>query len=352
MYINPRNNKILFFSDLHLGVHRSSNAWHDISLNAAHWIKSVMEERYLDTIILAGDVFENRHEINVNTIHVAKRFFDILKDYKIHILVGNHDAFLSNSVTINSIEILAKDNIFVYTVPTTITAGNSTLTLCPWKTNVSELPQSDMIVGHFDIINFKLTATRVCEHGHASDNLFEKSRRIVSGHFHCRQHKVYEDGSYILYLGSPYEMNFGDIDQPRGVSIINMDNLDEIEFIENPVSPKHFRIKVSDLIQKKYKDLPKIVKGNIISVYVDIKIDTLTLDLLTKKLSQYEPLQFRTEFDVLDNAQQEAKDIKKLSIDVETAFHEFIDHVETRATKKEVLDKCLELYKICRTSYE
>jgi hypothetical protein len=45
-------------------------------------------------------------------------------------------------------------------------------------------------------------------------------------------------------------------------------------------------------------------------------------------------------------------EVKKLSIDIETAFHEFIEHVDTRATKKEVLDKCLELYKIHQTVHE
>ena len=95
-----------------------------------------------------------------------------------------------------------------------------------------------------------------------------------------------------------------------------------------------------------------LIKGNLISVYVDTKLDTLTLDLLISKLTQYKPLQFRTEFNVLESAQIDVKEIKKLSIDIETAFHEFVDHVETRATKKEVLDKCLELYKSCQTSHE
>ena len=74
--------------------------------------------------------------------------------------------------------------------------------------------------------------------------------------------------------------------------------------------------------------------------------------MLITKLTQYNPLQFRTEFNILDTAQIDTKEVKKLSIDIETAFHEFVDHVETRATKKEVLDKCLELYKVCLTSNE
>jgi DNA repair exonuclease SbcCD nuclease subunit len=173
----------------------------------------------------------------------------------------------------------------------------------------------------------------------------------VTGHFHYREQRNYEN-KYVLYLGSPYEMDFGDREQTKGVSIISFDNLLDIQFVENHVTPKHFRLKISELVQKKYKDLPALIKGNIISVYVDTKLDTLTLDLLISKLTQYSPLQFRTEFNILDAAQIDTKDVKKLSIDIETAFHEFVNHVDTRATKKEVLDKCLELYKICQTTHE
>ena len=125
--INPKNNKVLFFSDLHLGVHQNSQTWHKICIDLAEWIKSVMVDQKLDTIFFAGDVFHDRHEIGVNTLHVAKRFFDILKDYNIHLIPGNHDAFLSSTVEVNSVEILERDNIFVYSNPTTIQVADKKL---------------------------------------------------------------------------------------------------------------------------------------------------------------------------------------------------------------------------------
>lgn len=349
--IKPKNNKVLFFSDLHLGVHQNSQTWHNICLDLAHWIASRMDENNLDTIFFAGDVFHDRHEIGVNTLHTAKKFFDILKNYQIHILPGNHDAFLSSTVEVNSVEILAQDNIHVYTNPTTIKVGDKLVTFCPWKTLVKNLEPVDMLVGHFEIANFRMNATKICDHGDSSTDLLRKAKAVITGHFHFREQRTYED-KYVLYLGSPYEMDFGDRDQQKGVSIVDFNNLNNIEFIVNNVTPKHYRLKISELVQKKYTNLPALIKGNIVSVYVDTKLDTLTLDLLISKLAQYGPLQFRTEFNVLDTAQIETKDIKKLSIDIETAFHEFIEHVETRATKKEVLEKCIELYKLCKTSHE
>lgn len=349
--IKPKNNKVLFFSDLHLGVHQNSQTWHNICLMVAEWINSVMQQNKLDTIFFAGDVFHDRHEIGVNTLHIATKFFDILKNYQIYILPGNHDAFLSSTVEVNSVEILARENIHVYTNPTTIQVGEKTVTFCPWKTTVKDLQPVDMLIGHFEIANFRMNATKICDHGDSSTDLLQKADAVITGHFHFREQRNY-DNKYVLYLGSPYEMDFGDRDQSKGASIINFNNLNDITFIENNVTPKHFRLKISELVQKKYKDLPSLIKGNIVSVYVDTKLDTLTLDLLISKLTQYGPLQFRTEFNVLDNAQIDVKDVKKLSIDIETAFHEFVEHVETRATKKEVLDKCLSLYKSSQTSYE
>ena len=355
--ISPKNSKVLFFSDLHLGLHQDSEIWHDVALNVSKWIKQVMEEKKLDTIFFAGDAFHDRHEIGVNTLHVAKKFFNNLEDYNIFIIPGNHDSFLSNTVEVNSVEILESENVTVITKPTAFNVEDKTVLFCPWKSNLADntsLPKSvDMLVGHFEIQNFKMNSFKVCEHGDSSEDLLRRSKAVVTGHFHLREHRKYEDNKYVLYLGSPYQMDFGDREQIKGLSIIDFssEHLD-VEFIENTISPCHFRLKISELINHKYKDLNSIISNNFISLYVDMHVDTLTLDMLTSKLRQHNPLQFKTEFNILDNAQSEIKEVKKLSIDVETAFYEFIEHVETKATKKQVLDKCLEIYKMCQTIHE
>lgn len=349
--INPKQNKVLFFSDLHLGVHQNSQTWHKVALELGDWIVEVMEDNNLDTIFFAGDVFHDRHEIGVNTLHIAKKFFSKLSKYNVHIIPGNHDAFLSSTVEINSVEILENNNVFVYSTPTTILVDDKKVTFCPWKTEIQSLDKVDMLVGHFEITNFKMNSTKICDHGNNSADLLEKANAVVTGHFHFRECRTYDDNKFVLYLGSPYEMDFGDREQHKGLTIIDFDTF-KMDFVVNAINPKHFRIKISDILEHKYKNLPDIVKNNIVSLYVDTKIDTLTLDLLITKLTQYGPLQFRTEFNILDTAQIDTKEVKKLSIDIETAFNEFVEHIETRATKKEVLDKCLELYKISQTSCE
>jgi len=349
--VNPKNGKILFFSDLHLGVHQNSQTWHKIALGVGEWIDQVMVENKLDTIIFAGDVFHDRHEIGVNTLYTAKRFFDLLSNYKIYIIPGNHDSFLSSTVEINSAEILSNKNVFVFSKPTILEVDEKTILMCPWKTDISTIIEKfDYVVGHFDIVNFKMNANKICEEGTSSKELFEKTKNVITGHFHCRQFREYSEGN-ILYLGSPYEMDFGDRGQQKGITIVDIAS-ETFSFTENTLSPKHFRLQINDLIEKKYTNLQEIVKNNIVSIYVDKKVDPLTLDLLNAKLSQQGALQLRTEFNILDEAQVDTKDIKKLSIDIETAFSEFIEQIECNCSKKDVLDKCLELYKSSLITYE
>jgi DNA repair exonuclease SbcCD nuclease subunit len=247
--ILPKNNKVLFFSDLHLGVHQNSQTWHKICLDLAEWIRQTMVSHNLDTIFFAGDVFHDRHEIGVNTLHVAKKFFDILKEYQIHIIPGNHDAYLSASAEVNSVEILAQSNIHVYSSPTTINVSDKRVTFCPWKTLVQDLEETDMLVGHFEICNFKLNTHKICDHGYTATSLLNKSKCVVTGHFHYRDHRLYDDNKYILYLGSPYEMDFGDREQAKGVSIIDFANINDVTFIANEITPKHFRINITELMQ-------------------------------------------------------------------------------------------------------
>jgi len=48
--IKPKNNKVLFVSDVHLGVHQNSSVWHKTAIQLAEWIALTMEEQNLNTI--------------------------------------------------------------------------------------------------------------------------------------------------------------------------------------------------------------------------------------------------------------------------------------------------------------
>jgi DNA repair exonuclease SbcCD nuclease subunit len=343
--------KIACISDIHLGVHQDSHAWHNIALKYASWLKTTLLERNIKDIIVAGDIFHNRHEIGVSTLHTAYRFFDILKDFNIVAITGNHDCFYKDKSDVNSVSILNNSNVEVYQDLRKVDINGKSFVFCPWGIPASSIPRCDVIVGHFEIINFKMNHHKICDHGLETENLLDKANLIISGHFHYREHRKYSNGKSILYLGSPHELDFGDRDQVKGISILDTNDL-SIDFIENTFSPKHIKLPISKILNGEIKNIDKLISGNIISITVDTKISAQNIDLALTKFGEYKPLQIRTEFNTFDNSPINAEDVESLSFDIETAIQEFIDLLTIDINKKDVLDKCVELYKISQTTNE
>jgi hypothetical protein len=188
---------------------------------------------------------------------------------------------------------------------------------------------------------------KVCDHGLGSDSILDKANLIISGHFHLREHRKYPNGKSILYLGSPYEMDFGERGQIKGFHILNTETLN-VQFIENNNTPKHIKIKVSDLLTGNIKkeELPELLKNNFIAIDVDKKMDTQTLDLIISKFAQHQPKHVRTDFNIFEQMQLSATETEEFSFDIDKALQEFVELIDTTVPKKEILDKCLEFYKL------
>ena len=101
-----KQKQIACISDIHLGVHQDSQRWHNIALSFARWLDEQLTKHNIQDIVISGDIFHNRHEIGVNTLHAAYDFFKILDKYNIIAITGNHDCYLRDKSDINSISIL------------------------------------------------------------------------------------------------------------------------------------------------------------------------------------------------------------------------------------------------------
>jgi DNA repair exonuclease SbcCD nuclease subunit len=347
------SNKVACISDIHLGVHQDAQTWHDIAINFAYWLDATLKEENIHDIIIAGDIFHNRHEIGVNTIHAAFKFFDILKEYNIVGITGNHDCYFKDKSDINSVAILNNKNTTIFQELRQITYKDKKISFCPWGTPLENIPKSDIIVGHFEITNFKMNHHKICDHGFATENLLDKANLIISGHFHFREHRKYSNNKSIIYLGSPYELDFGDRDQDKGVTILDLSTL-ETKFIINEVTPKHKKIKISELLDDntKLENISSSLCNNFISLVVDRDVKPQVLELLLTKFNQYKPKHVRTDFNIFQQPQLSATDIDGFSIDIDTALHEFVDLLDVQVDKKLILDKCLELYKLSLTVNE
>lgn len=348
------SNKVACISDIHLGVHQNAHTWHDIALNFARWLDRELKLRDIKDIIIAGDIFHNRHEIGVNTIHCAYEFFDILSNYNIVAITGNHDCYYKDKSDVNSISILdGYKNVTVYKELTTKNINGKVFCFCPWGAPIEEIPKCDVLVGHFEILNFKMNTHKVCDHGLESQSLLDKTSLVITGHFHLREHRKYPKGKSILYLGSPHELDFGDRDQVKGFTILDTDNL-SVELVENNITPKHKKIKISDLIDGKIalENIGNEFTNNFVSLCVDKNVNEQVLSLMLSKFNQYKPKHVRTDFNIFESVQLSATELNEVSIDIDTALHEFVNLLDTPVPKNDILDKCLDLYRISQTINE
>jgi DNA repair exonuclease SbcCD nuclease subunit len=339
--MNLNSKKIGCFSDIHLGLGQDSEMWHKISLDFAKWASDFYKKNEIDEIIIPGDIFHNRSQISVETLSVAKQFFDFFKEFKVIISAGNHDSYLKNTSIINSISLLdGWNNItIVDKEPFVIkTKVGKTISLIPWGVDIDQMPSSDIMFGHFEINSFHMNSYKICEHGMNYGNLLKKAKTVISGHFHKKDHKVYEKGQ-IVYLGSPYQHNFGDMFDERGIYIFDIEK-ETFQFIENNISPKHYKIYTSDYIEK---ETNKLIENNIVSLVVDKKIEQDEFLNLYSKILKSNPLSVRSEYEELEKEEKKEDESDYNSGNLLKDIENYIDSMKIN-NKKEVADYIKQLY--------
>lgn len=337
--------KTAIFSDLHLGVHQNSDFWLGVANKWADWYISELESRYITDVIFCGDFFHYRDEISVKTLNFAKDFLDKFSKFNIIMITGNHDAWYKDTSEINSLSILkGYENITVYDKIETRDINGKRVTFCPWGTSIKDIPVSDLVFGHFELVNFKMNSFKICDHGDDPETLSTKAPLIFSGHFHLRADRTFGSNK-IIYVGNPFEMDFGDSMQSKGFYIFD-ENLN-LDFIENTITPKHIKVFLSKLIHEKdpVTFFNQVISNNIIKLIVDKNINTEHLDALIAKLLTYKPFDLRIDYDVNYNKVQftEEGEYDLSGIDIMEAIDEFINLLDIE-NKSEVSKYTTDLY--------
>lgn len=346
-----KNNKICCVSDIHIGVHQNSALWHEITIDWAKWLAKELKDKNIHDIMICGDLFHYRDEIAVNTIQVATEVLNIWRDFNIGILIGNHDSYYKDKVDVNSLSILSGwNNITIFDTVTTLQCFGRELTFCPWGTEVYEIPDtSDIVFGHFEIQSFKLNAFKVCDHGLNTDDLLAKGRLVLTGHFHTREERKYETGD-IVYLGNPFQMDFGDVGQSKGYYILDIEN-SKYEFNENKISPKHIKLTLSNLVKtgKLTDSTKKLINGNIVRFIIDRNISPDEVDIVLRKFTSLNPVSLNVDyainFDKFGLSNEQEYDLS--GVDIPTAIEEFVNVLDID-DKNKVIDYTLDLYRRCK----
>ena len=339
--------KVCCISDIHLGVHQNGSLWHKITLQWIRWLDKQLQKKKIDDIIICGDLFHYRDEIAVNTIHIVTEFLNVLKRYNIVILVGNHDAYYKDRADVNSLSILSGwDNITVISTTQEAVAFGRQLAFCPWGVKEQDVPKADILFGHFEVESFRYNYAKICSHGIPVKKLLKKSPNIISGHFHIKQTRQYDEGT-ITYLGNPFEMDYGDIDDQKGYYILDIENI-QLKFFKNTISPKHKKVYLSNVVDSKKLDkIKKQIEGNFIKFIVDKDIPGDVVEEYIADLGKLDPRTLTVDYQVNFNKLRFDDTEQDIScVDMETAIAEFIE-LMTIDTKAEVAEYTLDLYKRC-----
>jgi len=339
--------KVAVFSDLHLGVHLDATTWHQVALDWCDWFVAEIKKQDIQDILFLGDFFHHRSDISVATLHVASLILDKLNDYNVVMIVGNHDAYYKDRADVNSLSILnGRKNITVISETTTTKLFGNTFTFIPWGGDINKLPKSNAIFGHLEIESFKMNGFKTCDHGLKTRDLLSKAKLILSGHFHLRDERVYNEGT-IVYVGNPFQMDFGDLDGIKGYYLLDLETL-KYEFHENNISPKHKKITLTELTTAKSltgADINEMVNGHFVKFVVDKKVKGDIIDTLIQKFSVYKPLSFTTDYTYTENNfNVEDKGYESSGVDMQATIEEFIGVLDIE-NKESIIKYCAELYK-------
>lgn len=294
--------------------------------------KEVADEcfrRDIHRIFILGDFFHDRRKLSVRTLISAYTIADILRQFQIYIIVGNHDSLYKNKVEPTSLEIFEEyENIHVIKSIHEI----DNIIMVPWIWNddiLKEKAEDYYVFGHFDFKGFKMNNMYVSKSG-IEPSRMSKFKRIYTGHFHTPSEQ-----NNIQYLGSPIQHTFHDEESPRGYYIFDNED-DTIEFVEFTDAPKFVTISTE------YEFDNYDIEGNIVRVKFDKDYGTKKNNEILESIQSRNPLKMRTDTSkfVSEEIEQDEEDeevidnidLLKKYIDI-TDFKKYPDTV----TKKFVL---------------
>lgn len=251
------------FSDIHWGKKAGSDEHNNDCMNFIDWFcEQVKNDPTIDHIHFLGDWHDHRAAISVNTLMRSYEGAEKLNKLGLPIFFasGNHDLYRRNSSDIfSTYHFSALENFKVMNKVTVLNEIHGKVLFIPFIQE-HEYPEllkySDIPVamGHLELQGFRITGSGSrLEHGPKSEHIFKHQKRVFSGHLHMRETK-----GNTTYIGSPFPMDFSDVnDTERGMAVYDFVN-DNLEFIDWPDAPRYRKASLTDLL----KDPKKILSNN------------------------------------------------------------------------------------------
>lgn len=262
---------LFLISDIHFGVRNDNKMWTDIITDyfREFFIPLVENNKSDETAVaILGDVFDNRTNLNINTMNEACDIIEkIASMVPVIILVGNHDMYKKRDTTLNSLRVFRGiKNVTIVDEETLYSFNGSDVLMIPYTedyvrcTKLIEESKADYVFLHTQIKNTKFNQfTRI---GEGVDLTNFTGTMCFSGHIHMRS----ESGKAI-YLGSPYHLNRADIGNVKGIYRVDLKTKTHT-FTENTVTPVYQKLLLSDVLKMSTEDVKNALRGNFTDILV------------------------------------------------------------------------------------
>jgi DNA repair exonuclease SbcCD nuclease subunit len=284
--------KVALITDTHFGAKKGNEVYLESQMRFfINQFIPYLKKHGIDTIIHLGDFFDNRINIDSRVLNNVIDLFEThLKDFKVHVIVGNHDSYFDTTIETNSVKTLNTfSNVTTYSNISEIELGGKKILLCPWVTKkdqfISTLDQysSDVCMGHFEIAKCPMFKGQPNEHGLEQSIFLSRFKLTLSGHFHTRSETKF-NGNRLIYIGNAFQMTRSDIDDERGFSILDLSTL-KIKFVENSESMKYVSYNYPEVLTKE-----NVYNNHVdISVVYDERYDEAAVQSYIERLESFGP---------------------------------------------------------------
>jgi len=305
-------------------------------------------ERGVDTILHLGDAFDSRKSIEYQSLNWSKRvMFDPMKDYRVHMIVGNHDCYYKNTNDTNSPDLLLQDydNITTYHQPTEIEVDGDKILMLPWICEQNEEESMRLIetsdaraaMGHLELSGFYAYRGFKYEDGDIDNSIFSKYQTVLSGHFHTRS-----SCDNIHYIGNPYEMFWNDVNDNRGFVLFDT-KTHEMEYVNNP----HTLFSVVTYEDTKHQlfDATQYA-GKIVKVVVRKKTNQRNFDKFLDKLFNVGLIDLKVveNFNVQETDEFDVSDVEENTLSILSRYVDDADFEDSVLNKEEIKTLMSEIY--------
>ena len=337
--------KIAIITDQHLDGRKGNLAfWNYFQKFYDEVFFPTLEKEGVRVVFDLGDTFDNRKSMDFNTFHrVRENYFERLKPYEVHMLLGNHCTYYKNTNRINSPELLLEqyENINIYSEPKEILMGKKVFLMLPWINRENqedvfrrlETSEADVCCGHLELTGFEVTPGMKMDHG-MDPQLFHRFKRVWSGHYHHKSKK-----GNVQYLGNPYQMYWNDYKDRRGFHIYDTES-DRLKFVENPFEIFD-KIFYDDTSVDYNKQDVSCYKDKFIKIVIEEKRDYQMFETLVDRLYNVGVHDVKV---VETLVEEDSADIEVSTKDTLTLLNEYIDEVEMSVDKSDLKGLMRSLY--------